>query len=603
MLILSWNVAGLSTTVKRIHDNYQPRPGDSGVKPNKHPAAALQEYFSRHGATILCLQEHKIPKQQLTGRHEPRQCANVEKFDSFWSCCVDDKKKGLNGVVTYAAQGTVLAADPAPLGSPDLDQQGRCIMTDHGAFVLFNVYVPAGGGQPLSYKMKFLNALRRAMNHQRRNRNKRVILVGDLNICHTERDCFWSDRVIHVQDVLDEVNANNTKQQQADMPSWKMDLATHWSNIETVMQAATVVETQTVNSLTKEKYNKFRLAVTVDDRRVFLGSHETSEDYCQASYNFFKSRYYHDFDTDEDVLSQEENVFSISVLSELMAKIACVKWDEATQRLMARTTGTARRVSPTKQWLTAVLQEDGMVDAFRNFYPEAQARFTCWHQFHNQRYTNNGARIDYTLLDRSLLPHLQQGEVDSLRCCDGTEEESSLSESAALRAATANGRFQPASFEGGGIGDVSQEALDTQFGPPHTGMVYTPPSFSDHIGVSLLLDDTVLPHHDLVLDETDATTRKAQPHKLQKSIASFFSNSAFGNAKPKAAAKTLTNTNAIAASSLANGKRNVFPKNQTEKPAAKAASSKRLKPASATKKVAKSKTANSILRHFGKTES
>jgi hypothetical protein len=88
------------------------------------------------------------------------------------------------------------------------------------------------------------------------------------------------------------------------------------------------------------------------------------------------------------------------------------------------------------------------------------------------------------------------------------------------------------------IVSLVREALDTQFGPAHTGIVYTPPSFSDHIGVSLLLDDVMLPR-DLVLNESDAATRKAQPHKLQKSIVSFFSNAAASSdgAKPKAKPK------------------------------------------------------------------
>jgi exonuclease III len=46
-----------------------------------------------------------------------------------------------DGVVTYAKIGTVQSADSTPLNDPELDNQGRCIMTDHGNFVLFNVYV------------------------------------------------------------------------------------------------------------------------------------------------------------------------------------------------------------------------------------------------------------------------------------------------------------------------------------------------------------------------------------------------------------------------------------------------------------------------------
>jgi exonuclease III len=153
---------------------------------SKNACPALASFFERHLADIVCLQEHKIPKPQLANRTEPRQLSHVPGYESFWSCCVDDSSRGMNGVCTYARTGSVVRADPAPLaaalngdgggdGNGDgendscwLNRQGRCVKTDHGTFVLFNVYVPASGGQPLRNKMKFLNALRRAMQGSRR---------------------------------------------------------------------------------------------------------------------------------------------------------------------------------------------------------------------------------------------------------------------------------------------------------------------------------------------------------------------------------------------------------------------------------------------------
>ena len=134
MLIFCWNVAGFSTTVNQIHENYHP------VIEKARPSAALAAYFAKHNADIVCIQEHKVNVRQLNERREPRQCSSVEGYESFWSCCVDQSKKGLNGVVTYAKKNTVLSADPAPLGSSDLDDQGRCIMTDHGQFVLYRLF-------------------------------------------------------------------------------------------------------------------------------------------------------------------------------------------------------------------------------------------------------------------------------------------------------------------------------------------------------------------------------------------------------------------------------------------------------------------------------
>jgi exonuclease III len=62
-----------------------------------------------------------------------------------------------------------------------LDQEGRCLYTDHGAFVIFNVYIPTNGPAcaKLPFKMRMLNRLRECMAAQRA-RGKAVVLVGAL---------------------------------------------------------------------------------------------------------------------------------------------------------------------------------------------------------------------------------------------------------------------------------------------------------------------------------------------------------------------------------------------------------------------------------------
>ena len=49
-------------------------------------------------------------------------------------------------------------------------------------------------------------------------------------------------------------------------------------------------------------------------------------------------------------------------------------------------------------------------------------------------------------------------------------------------------RWQPAGFDGSGIGDGRAEDHTYHTSrPPHTGIIYTPPTWSDHVAVSLLL--------------------------------------------------------------------------------------------------------------------
>ena len=135
--------------------------------------------------------------------------------------------------MTYAKVGTVVLADVNPFKNEELDSQGRCVMTNHGKFVLFNVYVPHGGRTPegLASKMKFLNALRKAMDLQRKD-GKAVMLVGDMNAKIDRKDIFWRHRCLNVDDVLKENDDN--------LPKWKTDIKCHWGMISDALKSIEV---------------------------------------------------------------------------------------------------------------------------------------------------------------------------------------------------------------------------------------------------------------------------------------------------------------------------------------------------------------------------
>ncbi|RLN66750.1 hypothetical protein BBJ29_000003 [Phytophthora kernoviae] len=92
----------------------------------------------------------------------------------------------------------------------DLESEGRCVITDHQAFVLINTYCPALASQDrLEYKLQF-HALLEDRARALREANKRVIVVGDINIAHREIDhCDpdahrYEDQGIHVLEHLDQ---------------------------------------------------------------------------------------------------------------------------------------------------------------------------------------------------------------------------------------------------------------------------------------------------------------------------------------------------------------------------------------------------------------
>jgi len=153
-----------------------------------------------------------------------------------------------------------------------------------------------------------------------------------------------------------------------------------------------------------------------------------------------------------------------------------------------------------------------------------QCSFTCWDQYTNKRYENLGTRIDYILVSNDFAPYLDTGQDGVLPCSNFTSKDFE-SEEAALHAATASGKYTGASYGGGGIvrGDFS--VLETQFTPRSTGIIYTSPTYSDHVATSLLLNDDGTTNYfrlNLTLNVKDSSTRKSQPHKVQQSISNFF---------------------------------------------------------------------------------
>jgi len=114
----------------------------------------------------------------------------VDGFQSFWACSV--AKKGYSGVTTYcttrwAPKACETDALSDTVKEPSLCGEGRLMLTDHGSFVLINVYVPNAGvdskDRPrLEYKLRFLRALLTKCSALIGD-GREVLLVGDFNVC------------------------------------------------------------------------------------------------------------------------------------------------------------------------------------------------------------------------------------------------------------------------------------------------------------------------------------------------------------------------------------------------------------------------------------
>lgn len=228
----------------------------------------------------------------------------------------------------------------------------------------------------------------------------------------------------------------------------------------------------TKNTATGEEFARFRCRVA--DK--WIGAYHSSMEAAYAS-----------LDTDEDMLGVRECLDAYSKLFDMeLARTHLPLLDEPREHPLF----------------------DCLVDSFAELYPNARERFTCWDQYTNKRYENIGARIDYILVDPRLF---RNPEIDN---------ELQDDELAALRDATLDGAFRPAPFEGSGLPDASARAYTAHLKRvPSTTMLYTPPSWSDHIAMSLCV---AMPARPANTKPNPAACRKAQPHSKLRTITQFF---------------------------------------------------------------------------------
>jgi exodeoxyribonuclease-3 len=157
MRLISWNVNGIRAVQKK----------------------GFVAWLTREAPDVLCLQETKAERSQLDD-----DLLNVPGYTSFW-CSAE--KKGYSGVAVYTKQ--VPKTVECGLGKPLFDSEGRTLVLDFGAFVLFNIYYPNGGAgnKRVPFKLAFYDQFFKNVE-KLRQAGRRIIICGDVNTAHAEID-------------------------------------------------------------------------------------------------------------------------------------------------------------------------------------------------------------------------------------------------------------------------------------------------------------------------------------------------------------------------------------------------------------------------------
>ncbi len=162
----------------------------------------LVDWLGVHNFDVLCFQEVKATHDVV----------DLKPFEDLgygyhWHAA---EKKGYSGVATFSREKPEQAV--LGCGLPHYDCEGRILRTDFGDITVLNCYFPSGTSGDLrqDVKMQFLDEFYdyvQALKAERPN----LIIVGDYNIAHTEKDIHDPVRNKNTTGFLPEERAWMTK--------------------------------------------------------------------------------------------------------------------------------------------------------------------------------------------------------------------------------------------------------------------------------------------------------------------------------------------------------------------------------------------------------
>ncbi|KAL7606788.1 hypothetical protein Lser_V15G19558 [Lactuca serriola] len=197
----------------------------NGLRPRISQYGSLRKLLDSLDSDIICFQETKLSRQELRA-----DVVSADGYESFFSCTrsLEKGRTGYSGVATFCKVNSAFSSNEValPLDAEEgftgvlenskgftskkhdlltcveglegfnrdvllkIDNEGRCIITDHGHFVLFNIYGPRAAcddTERIEFKLSFYKILQKRWESFML-KGKRIIVVGDLNIAPSSID-------------------------------------------------------------------------------------------------------------------------------------------------------------------------------------------------------------------------------------------------------------------------------------------------------------------------------------------------------------------------------------------------------------------------------
>ncbi|HMW34064.1 exodeoxyribonuclease III [bacterium] len=157
MRLISWNVNGIRAVSKK----------------------GFLEWLDKESPDVMCLQETKAMPEQLDA-----SLLNPMGYTGYFNSA---QRKGYSGVATFCLKKPTSVQNG--IGVERFDAEGRVLMTDHGDFILFNIYFPNGkmNAERLQYKMDFYDTVLKYFDALK-DQGKKLVICGDYNTAHKPID-------------------------------------------------------------------------------------------------------------------------------------------------------------------------------------------------------------------------------------------------------------------------------------------------------------------------------------------------------------------------------------------------------------------------------
>ena len=153
MKLISWNVNGIRACLNK----------------------GFMDFFKNMDADIFCIQESKCQEGQVE--------VVFEGYNTYWNYA---EKKGYSGTAIFCKNKPINIK--YGIGIEEHDKEGRVITLEFEKFYMVTIYTPNSKREleRLEYRQIWEDEVRKYLIEL--NKNKPVIMCGDLNVAHQEID-------------------------------------------------------------------------------------------------------------------------------------------------------------------------------------------------------------------------------------------------------------------------------------------------------------------------------------------------------------------------------------------------------------------------------